>query len=433
MDYLHDDGSFNGAVMLAISTENLETHGGIERWAGPVREWLVGRGMHLVIQSVPDSLAEAGKFNHNHAPVMIVLAPEDSDGAISRLADKLCESLCPALVLVPPGHERASLLLRGQGILCESWDIDLDEAAVMLWTLAQRQPAIQQVTSELRLTEMSINGVHSEIAKLHEELQSAATIQREYMPERVPTIDGLDIGIVYRPASYVSGDIYDIVELDEFRTGFFLADAVGHGVPAALMTMVISQGLHKIEGVGKDSRIVPPSEALAKLNNAMTKNAASHSRFATAVYGIYDKRSCELTIAGAGHPAPILVHADGSAVARIESQGPLLGVFPDVSFGESTVRMEPNDVLVIFSDGFEVAFPKHDAVGDDRKRPTEQYISELTAAGNSGGMLEHAISTLEGQLDAQLGSLHQPDDITALFFSPSTKSTPIEQTAQATA
>jgi len=433
VDHHLDDGSFNGGVMLALSTGKLNAHGGIGRWAEPIRDWLTKRGIHLKVQSVKDSLADASKFNHNHAPVLIVLAPEDSDGAISRLADKLCESLCPALVLVPEGHERASILLRGQGILCEPWDIEADEAAIMLWTLAQRQPAVQQVTSELRLTEMSINGVHSEIAKLHEELQSAATIQREYMPQSVPTIDGLDIAIVYRPASYVSGDIYDIVELDEHRTGFFLADAVGHGVPAALMTMVISQGLHKVEGVGKGSRVVPPSEALAKLNNAMTKNTASNGRFATAVYGIYDKRSSELTLAGAGHPAPILVHADGSAVGRIESQGPLLGVFPDVSFGETTVKMSPNDVLVLFSDGFEVAFPKHDAVGDDRKRPTEQYISELTAAGNTGGMLEHAVSTLEGQLDAQLGSLHQPDDITALFFSPSSALSPVTQTRHLTA
>lgn len=419
--------------MLAISSSNLDSHGGLERWTAPIRDWLTARGVQLAEQSMSDSLSDASDFSHNHAPVLIVLAPEDSDAAISRLADKLCESLCPALVLAPSEHEDAARVLQGQGILCESWDVDLVEAAIMLWTLARRQPAVQQVTSELRLTEMSINGVHSEIAKLHEELQSAATIQREYMPQRVPTIEGLDIGIVYRPASYVSGDIYDIVELDEFRTGFFLADAVGHGVPAALMTMVISQGLHKIEGVGKDSRVVPPSEALAKLNNAMTKNPASHSRFATAVYGIYDKRAGELTVAGAGHPAPILVRADGSGADRIDSLGPLLGVFPDVAFEQTTVKMNADDVLVLFSDGFEVAFPKHDAQGDDRKRPTEQYISELTAAGNTGGMLEHALGTLERQLDAQLGSLHQPDDITALFFSPSTRSTPVERTMHASA
>ncbi len=434
MVHQYDDESINGPIVLAVSTSNLDAHGGIDRWANPIRDWLTQRGMHLQVQSVEDSLIDAAAYNHNHAPVLIVLAPEDSDSAICRLADKLCESLCPALVLVPPGQERASLVLRGQGLLCESWEIDPDQAAVMLWTLAQRQPAIQQVTSELRLTEMSINGVHTEIAKLHEELQSAATIQREYMPDSVPNIEGIDIGIVYRPASYVSGDIYDIIELDEHRTGFFLADAVGHGVPAALMTMAITQGLHKIDGIGQDSRIVPPAEALSKLNNAMTKGAGgTHTRFATAVYGIYDKRTGELTLAGAGHPAPILVRADGSGVDRVESKGPLLGVFADVEFEQTTVTLRPNDVLILFSDGFEVAFPKHDAVGDDRKRPTERYIGALTDAGNTGGLLEHAINTLEGHLDAQLGSLHQPDDITALFFSPSAINAQTEQASQASA
>ncbi|MBL4590455.1 MAG: serine/threonine-protein phosphatase, partial [Phycisphaerales bacterium] len=158
--------------------------------------------------------------------------------------------------------------------------------------------------------------------------------------------------------------------------------------------------------------------------------AGSNSRFATAVYGIYDNRNCELTIAGAGHPAPILVRADGSGVERPESTGPLLGVFPDIEFGETTLKMRPKDVLVLFSDGFEVAFPKHDAVGDDRKRPTERYIGALTQAGKTGGLLEHAINTLEGQLDAQLGSLHQPDDITALFFSPSCEPVASEKNKQ---
>src|SRR5690606_19768247 len=157
-------------------------------------------------------------------------------------ADLLAEHLCPALVLIPPAHEHASMLLRGSGLMCEPLDIDPQHAAIILSTLAQRQPAIQQLATELALTEMSIKSVHTEMNKLHDELAGAASIQREYRPRSLPVIEGIEMGIVYRPASYVSGDIYDIVELDADHTGFFLADAVGHGVPAALMTMVITQG-----------------------------------------------------------------------------------------------------------------------------------------------------------------------------------------------
>lgn len=349
-------------------------------------------------------------------PVLVILSANDSDSTINRIADLLCEHLVPALVLTPPSHVHATMALRAQGIMCETIDTDPEHIAIILWTLAQRQPAIQQLSTELRLTEMSINSVHNEINKLHEELQSAASIQREYMPKSLPKIDGIEMGIVYRPASYVSGDIYDIVELDDEHTGFFLADAVGHGVPAALMTMVITQGLHKVDGKGEDARIVPPGEALHRLNNAMTEHAGEQARFATAVYAIHNKRTNEITVAGAGHPPSLLVRASTGDVENIESDGPLLGVFADVEFGQQTVILEPGDVFIMYSDGFEVAFPKENSIGDERKRPTLTYIKELTDTGSGIESLADAIATLESHLDHQVGSLHQPDDITALFL-----------------
>jgi sigma-B regulation protein RsbU (phosphoserine phosphatase) len=234
------------------------------------------------------------------------------------------------------------------------------------------------------------------------------------------------MGIVYRPASYVSGDIYDIIELDEDHTGFFLADAVGHGVPAALMTMVITQGLHKTEGEGDNPHIVPPAEALRRLNNTMTEHAGEQARFATAVYAIHNKRTNEITIAGAGHPPSLLVRSATGEVEHLESDGPLLGVFPDVEFGQETVKIHPGDVFIMYSDGFEVAFPNEDAIGDDRKRPTLTYLAELAQAGAGIGSLADAIGTLESHLDSSNGSLHQPDDVTALFFALHKTPEPIE-------
>jgi sigma-B regulation protein RsbU (phosphoserine phosphatase) len=357
------------------------------------------------------------KKRGSQTPVLIIVDEQSSDVMLSRITDTLSEHLCPALVLIHENHMHAQLMLQSAGIMCEHDHIDPAQAAVILWTLAQRQPAIQQLANELMLTELSINSVNTEMLKLHEELASAASIQREYMPKALPEIDGLDMGIVYRPASYVSGDIYDIVELDEHHTGFFLADAVGHGVPAALMTMVISQGLHKTEGKEESLRIVEPAEALRRLNLTMTKNAAEQARFATAAYAIHDKRNNTITVAGAGHPPSLLIRAETGVVEQIESEGPLLGVFADLEFEQTTHQLNPGDVFIIYSDGFEVAFPNKDAQGDERKRPTLTYINELTNTGCNKTGLAAAIETLEANLDAQSGSLHQPDDITALFVS----------------
>lgn len=381
-----------------------------------IKAQLEKRGIGIEYISIDQLLKIEPKKSAVQTPVLIVLCEHDSDSTINALADQLLEHLSPALVLLPQSHTHASMMLRSQGIMCESLDVDPVHASIILWTLAQRQPAIQQLAMDLRITEMSVNSVHNEINKLHEELQTAACIQREYMPSKLPTIEGIDMGIIYRPASYVSGDIYDVIELDEDHTGFFLADAVGHGVPAALMTMVITQGLHKIEGKGDKARIIEPGEALRRLNNTMTEHAGEQARFATAVYAIHNKRTNTITIAGAGHPPSLLVRSDTGNVEHLESDGPLLGVFPDVEFGQETITMRPGDVFIMYSDGFEVAFPNKDAVGDERKRPTLTYLKELADAGSGMETLADAIATLESHLDNQSGSLHQPDDITALFL-----------------
>ena len=405
-----------GPKILVACTPGAIERGYASHLIHAVGSHLSEHGIGIEQISIDELINTHPKRSVVQTPTLIILDEQDSDPVINRIADRLAEFLSPALVLVHASHAGASMSLRAMGIMCESIDIDAEHASIILWTLAQRQPAIQQLSTELRITEMSVNSVHTEINKLHDELASAASIQREYMPNALPEISGIDLGVVYRPASYVSGDIYDIIELDEDHTGFFLADAVGHGVPAALMTMVITQGLHKIDGKGEQARFVQPSEALRRLNNTMTEHQGEQARFATAVYAIHNKKTNEITIAGAGHPPSLLVRSDTGEVEQIESDGPLLGVFPDVEFGQETVTMRPGDVFIMYSDGFEVAFPNEGATGDERKRPTLTYIKELTEAGSGIETLDDAIATLESHLDNQMGSLHQPDDITALFL-----------------
>jgi len=418
----------SGPSVLVASSSTLDPATPLGQLLISIEEKLQSHGIGIEQISTEQLLSIQPKKSAVQSPVLILLNENDADTTINRMMDTLVEHLSPALILVPPSLDHTTLHFRSQGIMCESIDIEPAHASIILWTLAQRQPAIQQLTTDLRLTEMSINSVHTEINKLHEELQSAASIQREYMPTKLPTISGIDLGIVYRPASYVSGDIYDIIELDEDHIGIFLADAVGHGVPAALMTMVITQGLHKVDGKGENKRIVPPGEALRRLNNTMTEHQGEQARFATGVYAIFNKRTNEITVAGAGHPPSLLVRSSNGEVEQIESDGPLLGVFPDVEFGQDTVTMEPGDVFIIYSDGFEVAFPSTDAVGDERKRPTLTYIKELTEAGSGIETLADAISTLESHLDNQVGSLHQPDDVTALFLASSHSMSQVQTT-----
>ncbi|MFK7882561.1 MAG: PP2C family protein-serine/threonine phosphatase [Phycisphaerales bacterium] len=402
-------GSTNasGPIIHVAGSDRLSSAGGPDRWTELCRT----QGLNATSITMPEA------FTAKIADVCLtVLAPDEPDSDIYQLADRAQASLTPGLIILPPELERVSSMLQAEGMMILPWDATGEQIAWSAHALHARQAMIGRLRDELRIAQMSVNGAYGEMAKLQEEMQTAATIQRAHMPRKIPVINGIDVGLVYRPATYVSGDIYDVAQLDEHRSAFFIADAVGHGVPAALMTMIIACGLHKVDGIGEDARVVPPAEALYRLNNAMTEHTGGSSLFATAVYGIFDARTGEVTIAGAGHPPPIIVRADGKSIDRVEPEGPLLGVFPDADFGQTTHRLEPGDLLILFSDGFEVAFPKAGSEGDDFKRPTLTYLDKLAHAGECGMPLAEAVEVLEGELDNAAGSLHQPDDITALFI-----------------
>ncbi len=411
--------ALSGPVVVAAGLSEFDQ--AVPGWSEKLSHLLAEFGLGLSPVDFDDLIASESDRLISSAPALIVISENIPDKKIGQLMDMLSESHSAALVLVNEEQHRVRSFMQAEGILCEPITTTPRDASLMLRTLAQRQPALHRLNTDLRLSEMTIHGVQSEVAKLHEELQAAASIQREYLPSGTPEIDGVDLGIIYRPASYVSGDIYDICQLDEHRSAFFIADAVGHGVPAALMTMVITQGLRKLDGSGSASKIVEPADALRRLNNTMASHNGQNARFATAMYAIYDKSTNEVTIAGAGHPPALVVRESTGETEMVDSQGPLLGIFQDVDFEQTTIKLNPGDVLVFYSDGFEVAFPNTADDEHERKRPTLTYLSQLSSAGNDSKNLDQSVRFLEDNLDLQMGSLHQPDDITALFIAPKSK------------
>lgn len=334
-----------------------------------------------------------------------------------KLVDSIADSLTPAIVLTP-GKPRAEL--DRVGAIAAPDATDPAVLAGMLHALISRQPALEALVAELGAARRFQGGLADQMGKMHEELQLAASVQREFLPLEMPEAPGLEFGVLFRPCSYVSGDIYNVVRLDETHVGFFVADAVGHGVPAALMTVALSRGLPMLETHGQATRVVPPSEAMERLNEALLRGQGPSRRFATAVYGVIDSADRTVTLSGAGHPPPLRIQPDGAATP-VETEGCLLGVFPDAKFTQATFEMKPDEALLVFSDGFETAFPQLLAAGETRPkgvRPTTLYLDHFVAlaeARRRAGM-HAAIEALQRQLDEQSGSLHQLDDLTALVI-----------------
>jgi len=212
------------------------------------------------------------------------------------------------------------------------------------------QPAIADLRRDI-FDLREINGIARGAGEtLDEEMRLAARLQRDFLPRRMPEIGDAKFSVLYRPISFVSGDIYDITRLDETHVGFYIADAVGHGLPAALLTMFIKKALQTKRIVGNTYEIISPDISLAELNDDICAQDLSSCNFCTAVYGVLDVSDLTLTYARAGHPAPVLVRRDGS-FEELEADGCLLGVFEDAKFEARQVKLAPGDRVVLYTDG----------------------------------------------------------------------------------
>ena len=139
------------------------------------------------------------------------------------------------------------------------------------------------------------------------------------------------------------------------RVAFFVADAVGHGVPAALLARVLTSSLLSAAAASGTAEGHSPARVLARLNERLCASCLGTGRFATAVYGVIDAETRKVTVAGAGHPLPILL--SGGDSSEIETAGPLLGVFDDAEFDQREVSLADDDMLMLYTDGLDAAFP----------------------------------------------------------------------------
>src|SRR3954447_975648 len=212
------------------------------------------------------------------------------------------------------------------------------------------QTEITSLQDEVNLLRRRDETLNFYMNRVDEEMRLAARLQQDFLPKNFPQLGKVRFHSLFRPAGYVSGDLYDIMRLDERRVGFYMADAVGHGMPAALLTMFVKQALVTKEITPGGYRLLDPAEALGRLNVALLEQGLSHSNFCTAVYGILDVETLEVRLARAGPPAPLLLRAD-ETVEPVGPDGALLGIFPEETFASGSARLAPGDRLVVYTDG----------------------------------------------------------------------------------
>jgi sigma-B regulation protein RsbU (phosphoserine phosphatase) len=216
---------------------------------------------------------------------------------------------------------------------------------------------IKEVHDRLNEKTTEINRINKRLQhaykQIDQELELAQRIQSSFLPQRLPEAPGSRFAVHYRLCGRVGGDFYDVFRLDENHVGFYVADAMGHGVPASLLTIFVKKGVRPKELFGRQYRLTPPGEVLCRLNKDLIDQQLSDTPFITMAYGLLNHRDGVLHFARAGHPYPLLVPREGE-LQLWQQEGLLLGVV-DAVFPTHKYQLRTGDKVLLYSDGVDTA------------------------------------------------------------------------------
>jgi hypothetical protein len=238
------------------------------------------------------------------------------------------------------------------------------------------------------------------------DLQIAREIQNWLLPNQAPTIPGVEIAFLTRPANTVAGDYYDVFERMAGGTGghylMAVADVAGKSVPAAMLMATFQASLRTLSLTqGSLPTLV------ARMNQYACTNSQGGTRFTTAFLAEYEPASRTLTYVNAGHNLPMLCRKNGM-LERLEAGGLPIGILSDAAYQSASVTLASGDWLVIFTDGMvEAVNPTGEEYGESRLLQTIAPSDMATP--------EQVMRRIMASLDAFVGNTPQHDDMTCLL------------------
>lgn len=246
-----------------------------------------------------------------------------------------------------------------------------------------------------------------EQARLQTEMQLARQVQQRLLPQRPPTITGLDIFADWRPARQASGDFYDFVERPGQPLIFTVGDVSGKGMPAALLTVEI---LTELRGQARILLDPTPAAMLRCINNTLYDDFTRAEMLATMFLAHYDPACRELRYANAGH-APVLHCPANGAPRLLKAEAPPIGVLPVLVCPNEALFLAPGDIVLVATDGFTETFNENKAlfgyerlialVDSARHKPAAEIARRLFAAIDSfaGRADNHTTHALHHTID----------------------------------
>lgn len=240
--------------------------------------------------------------------------------------------------------------------------------------------------------------VHQELLELefqHQELETAREVQREFLPQGSPEVKGYHFFAFYEPAYHVGGDYYDYVTFPDGRLAMALGDVSGKGIGAALFTARLCSEVRF--SLSNHKKL---SNAVSALNRSMFGDNFK-GRFVTFVVGLLDPKSHQLTIVNAGHMPPLLCRGGDVIPIGEGKNGPPLAFDTSWKYEEVTVKLEPGDTVVAYTDGIS------EATNHAKKMLNNDGVRKILAGYPDdadipiGQHLMNAVSEFVGEMDQQ--------------------------------
>jgi sigma-B regulation protein RsbU (phosphoserine phosphatase) len=211
------------------------------------------------------------------------------------------------------------------------------------------------------------------VRALERELEIGRDIQAKFLSDTLPEVPGWEIAACLEPAREVAGDFYDAFHIRTInRIGLLVGDVCGKGVGASLF-MTLFRSLIRATSLsgdftgwatsgsglsGTQNESITLTEAdrqtledsVTLTNNYVAWTHGNTSMFASLFFALLDPESGSLVYINAGHEEPVIFGAN-EGTQRLAPTGPVVGIFPNAEFKIRTARLEPNDVMVVFTDG----------------------------------------------------------------------------------
>ena len=241
--------------------------------------------------------------------------------------------------------------------------------------------------------------------RMDHDLEIAREIQGILLPSSAPVVPGFALSGVNIPARQVSGDYFDYIRMDPSRMGVVIADVSGKGVPASLI-MAMCRSVLRSEAVNKTSA----SEVLRRVNQQLYPDI-KEDMFISMAYLILDADGRQVTLARAGHDAPLLYRAASGEVEKLTPKGMALGIDSGEVFNrvcaDFSFTLEVGDCILLYTDGATEALDREGA-----EYGLLRLVQSLQASAPHGAasVVRHVAEDVKNFV----GSHPQHDDITLI-------------------